>query len=192
MSGWLDTLFGNLPPQPARPTSRGATFGAGYQDMPTSTNIEDRRAEGGGVGTSASSIPSAPPPRPLKPGEYHSFNPQQWAWLQKNMPDAPKNPLPDPDFSPDPSIMARQQAMSPLKRYLYQEYPGGKLPPLPQSQGGPPQPPPMPTPWSLSGPPQPQGDPSRPGYVNPWGPMGAMGTSLNSVPWWANGMGATQ
>lgn len=160
MAGPFDWLFGGSTPPPARPTSQGATFGASYQGMPASTNIEDRRTEGGGVGASALGIPSAPPPRPLQPGEYHSFNPQQWAWLQKNMPDAdaPKNSLPDPDFSPDPSIMARQQTMPPLKRYLYQEYPGGKLPPLPQSQGGPPQPPPTPTPWSV------------------------LGTTLNSVP----------
>ena len=32
MTGWLDTLFGNLPPQPKRPPSRGAMLGmGGYQ-----------------------------------------------------------------------------------------------------------------------------------------------------------------
>jgi hypothetical protein len=46
MSGWLDTLFGNLPPSPpARPPSRGATFGANYQALPTSSHIDDRRQD---------------------------------------------------------------------------------------------------------------------------------------------------
>ena len=47
MTGWLDTLFGNLPPQPKRPAPREAMLGmGGYQDMPTSPNIDDRRAQG--------------------------------------------------------------------------------------------------------------------------------------------------
>jgi hypothetical protein len=62
MSGWQDWIFGNLPPSPgepigpkgvgsfpsgppARPTSRGATFGANYQALPTSSHIDDRRQE---------------------------------------------------------------------------------------------------------------------------------------------------
>ena len=43
MAGWWDSLFGPATPPPARPTSRGATFGAGYQGLPTSSRIDDQR-----------------------------------------------------------------------------------------------------------------------------------------------------
>ena len=45
MSGWLDWVFGNLPPPPRQPSSRGATFGANYQGLPTSSRIDDRRQD---------------------------------------------------------------------------------------------------------------------------------------------------
>jgi hypothetical protein len=44
MSGWTDWIFGNLPPQPQHPASRGALLGAGYQGMPdTRQTITDER-----------------------------------------------------------------------------------------------------------------------------------------------------
>ena len=46
MSGWQDLIFGNLPQSPpARPPSRGATFGANHQNLPASPNIDDRRQQ---------------------------------------------------------------------------------------------------------------------------------------------------
>lgn len=45
MPSWWDSLFGDVP-MPARPTSRGATLGASFRDMPSSSNIEDRRSKG--------------------------------------------------------------------------------------------------------------------------------------------------
>jgi hypothetical protein len=176
MSGWWDSIFGNLPPMPSRPTSRGSTFGAAYQGMPSSANIEDRR-------TANNVFPSRPHDqihRMMVNPFGQTYNMDQWDFLQRNMPQlaalkAPTTPLPDPSLSLDPSIMAQQRAMSPLKRMLYQDYPGGVMPPLPPSQGGPPNGgPDLPTPMPNAGQSGPQ-----------------FGTTLNSFPWWANAMGAT-
>ena len=113
MSGWTDWIFGNLPP-PARPSSRGALLGARYQNMPDMTaGIEDRRG-----GPDASPSTSLSPEAALNsqilskyPPGSRVYNLDQWNWLQKNMPgDLPTTPLPDPDFSLDPSIMARVKA----------------------------------------------------------------------------------
>ena len=110
MAGWWDSIFGSSTPPPAHPASRGATFGAAYQNMPDmKAGIEDRRTGG--------NFPSAAVKQPLGlnaqilqnyPVGSHAYNVDQWQWLQKNMPDElPTMPLPDPGFSLDPSIMAR-------------------------------------------------------------------------------------
>ena len=119
MSGWWDSIFGNLPPQSARPTSRGSTFGANYQALPTSANIEDRRSHINEYRSDTSSSPLSLNAQVLSnyPKGSHVYNVDQWRWLQKNMPDdLPTTPLPDPDFSLDPSIMARAKAQGPQER----------------------------------------------------------------------------
>ena len=47
MSGWLDTLFGNLPPMPTRPSSRAAMPGLQpYQQMPDpKASVTDERGQ---------------------------------------------------------------------------------------------------------------------------------------------------
>jgi hypothetical protein len=42
---WQDWIFGNLPPRPQHPASRGALLGAGYQGMPDTRIIDDRRQD---------------------------------------------------------------------------------------------------------------------------------------------------
>ena len=197
MSGWLDSLFGNLPRPPARPTSRGATFGAGYQDMPTSTNIEDRRYSD----APHSYAPSRPHDNNWEStNDYNKFDPGSFSakfedqeanrraaqqWARSNMPQTlSTQPLQDPNLSLDPSIMARMKAW---QDEMYREYPpdwqgpvtpGDPRRPMP---GDPPPPPPsMPN------------APSTGRMGIQFSSQAMPGTSLNSVPWWLNGMGAAQ
>lgn len=155
MAGLLDWLLGTSPP-PARPTSRGATFGAGYQGMPTSANIEDRR----GVGP----LPSRP--HDLDAESRSRYNPfgqrysmDQWAYLQNAMPQGqpPTTQLQDPNFSLDPSILAQVKAAR-LARYQAQ----------------------MPS-WARTGDPNlptPMPEPPQGGQRGPQ----AIGTTINSYP----------
>jgi hypothetical protein len=126
MSGWLDTLFGNLPPQPKRPPSRGATFGAAYQDMPTSQNIDDRTVPGANV------FPSRPHDqlRRMQVNPFgQTYNSDQWDYLQNHLPGGqpPTTPLQDPDTVLDPSIMAHIRAAQPQQPVPYWMQPN-KLP----------------------------------------------------------------
>jgi hypothetical protein len=75
MASWLESIFGNLPPPPARPTSRGALLGAGgYQQMPdTKSTIEDRRQD----------YPHAELMRDLPPSEYDPYG-HYYSEEQKN------------------------------------------------------------------------------------------------------------
>ena len=140
MSGWLDSIFGNLPPTgepipsgpPARPPSRGATFGANYQALPTSSRIDDRRQD--------------PPDYPY------------WLRHPSSPPSdyAPSMAVPRrfPPFTYDPgsanSMFAnRPPAALPYMGPVWPGDPGWTSPPSP------------------SGPHNPQGDPNRPGYSIP-------------------------
>jgi hypothetical protein len=98
MPGWDDEIFGNLPP--------------GYQGMPSSPNVEDRRAAGANnwnvdVPQSAPLDLNAQILSQYPPGT-RAYSLDQYRWLQANMPqNPPTTPLPDPSFSLDPSILAR-------------------------------------------------------------------------------------
>jgi hypothetical protein len=103
MSGWLDSLFGNLPPPPSRPpmhpASRGATFGAKYQDMPMPKNMEVR---------SIADFSVPPATDIVWKDKWLGPSVPQWLWQKKNIPDnLPTTPLADPSLPLDPSIMAR-------------------------------------------------------------------------------------
>ena len=101
MSDWRDWIFGNLPPRPQQPTSRGALLGmGGYQNMPDMTaGIEDRR--GDAPDPSNAPKPSLSPEAAANaqilsryPPGSHVYNPDAYEWLQKNMPgDLPTTPI---------------------------------------------------------------------------------------------------
>ena len=104
MAGVWETLFGSSPP-PAHPASRGMTFGANYQGMPASQNIEDRTAPGANV------FPSRPHDQLNRNriGPYgQTYNLDQYSWLQNNLPGGqpPTTSLQDPNLALDPSITA--------------------------------------------------------------------------------------
>jgi hypothetical protein len=107
--GWQDWIFGNLPLQPVL----GDQVGPGYQQMPSATNIEDRRAAAG-----PAQWASRPHDQDLQSRNMSGFykapsiDAIDWqkshGWLGRHPPTAP---LSDPDFIPlDPSIMARIKA----------------------------------------------------------------------------------
>ena len=117
MAGWWDSIFGSSPQLAAHPASRGATFGASYQGMPASSNVEDRRTVG-----SYSYLPSRPHDRnfastnPFSPFDPSTFDEEREAfharqWANSHMPqDLPPGPMVDPSQAPDPSIMAKIKA----------------------------------------------------------------------------------
>jgi hypothetical protein len=128
MKGWLESIFGS-PQPPAHPASRGSLMGlGGYQDMPTSQNIEDRRSN---------EIYNYVPSRPHdlnweSTNDYNPFDPAPFfarvnveragrSWADTNMPvRLATTPLPDPDFiSADPSIVAHQRAWEDMMARAY-------------------------------------------------------------------------
>ena len=88
----------------------------GYQDMPTSPNIEDRRGQPRPVidaeysAFQPTEAQPFPPMRTRLPSEIPSPTPDQTRWLQAHMSTVPLTPLQDPNFSLDPSIMAQKRA----------------------------------------------------------------------------------
>ena len=223
MAGWWDSLFGPSTSPPARPTSRGATFGAGYQGLPASSRIDDRRQnqtpypflmthppspnddfeDWETAQIAATHYPSSPLGGNLPTTSLSGSDPMLDAGLalsqglstaedvapytpsfsqRRKARPAPAPPYLDPRMGPQlPQNMGRagynqDSNFSPV---------GGSLLPigshLPISPGDPG----WTSPPSLSGPHNPQGDPARPGYGSPVLPMGVRGTTINSVPWWA-------
>ena len=192
MSGWLDTLFGNLPPQPARPTSRGALLGmGGYQQMPDAkASITDVRnapesdyaaalrqaAVAGGSDVSN----YAPPPAPGagRPG-----------WSDPMLDAGPtlSQGASDPDTYDYKTSFKPNWRPSPYNRPAPYNSFGGMGPNLPRGPQGTSVDPEMPylgahlpispgdpgwtPPPSPSGPHNRAGDPSRPGYDSPEAPM---------------------
>ena len=133
MSGWLDSLFGNLPPPPSRPpmhpASRGATFGAKYQDMPMPKNMEVR---------SIADFSVPPATDIVWKDKWLGPSVPQWLWQKKNIPDnLPTTPLADPNLPLDPSIMAAggPQGAAGFAR-MEQHRPAGG--PFPVAETGPP------------------------------------------------------
>jgi hypothetical protein len=183
---WYNTIFGNLPPQPIHPASRGATFGANYQALPdTRLTIEDQR-------------PDAPPDiaAAMRHGFYDPNPPDYWAdKYAPSLANASRGPgfdpmlyaANDPHFwtddgqgsyrasfpqnwrSPVPtqapyrnSPVGPNLPRSPVGTSVDPEMPymGAHLPISPGDPGWTPPP-------SPSGPHNPQGDLTRPGYDNP-------------------------
>ena len=137
MSGWQNSIFGNLPPTgepipsgpPARPPSRGTTFGANYQGLPTSPNIDDRRQD-----------------------------PANYAYWMRRAPGIASTQYPPSEIG-DPSgfVNTPGRDLMPLARFIGPNPPIGYQPISPGDPGWTPPP-------SPSGPHNPQGDPNRPGW----------------------------
>ena len=166
MSGWSDWIFGNLPPMPSRPASRGATFGANYQAMPDARRIEDRRQDTPGysfwlrrsVGDAvANTYPSSflEPPNP-QVGAGRDPMLDAGPLVQGNIPDT---------ASYKPSFQPNMRTQGPIPAPYRPTTVGPNLPPppiahLPITPGDPGWTPPP----SPSGPHNPGGDPARPGF----------------------------
>ena len=135
MSDWRDLIFGNLPSgPPARPPSRGATFGQNYQGLPTSQNIDDRRQQ-----------------------------PTDQAYWMRRAPAAASTDYPPSQIDDSAQLPAQSQPNTPgydrmaLARFIGPNPPIASPPMTPGDPGWTPPP-------SPSGPHNPQGDPNRPGY----------------------------
>jgi hypothetical protein len=190
MSGWSDWIFGNLPPQPqpAHPSSRGSLFGmkgssigAGYQNLPDTRRIVDRRQEPTDQAywmtyfqappdEAASYPPSLGGGSAAPGGGGLPFDPTRTvaplvAGLNDDGSGAGYKPSFQPTYRPPYTRQAPYRAWPtgpnlPLPGYN----PNSDLAPigphLPISPGDPGWTPPP----SPSGPHNPQGDPARPGY----------------------------
>ena len=203
MTGWLDTLFGNLPPQPKRPASRGAMPGLQpYQQMPdpkaTVTdergqtdqafwmkNYYDQSNEGKyqpsmrGVDAGAPQTATWDPTQSVAPLVVGLDN--DWAGQGYK-------PSFQPNWRPPYSRQAPYRP-SPVLHNSYGDNIGPMGPNLPRGPVGTSQDPEMPylgpqyppispgpgwqVPPSVSGPHNPGGDPPRPGYDRPPEPMTA-------------------
>ena len=115
MSGWEDWIFGNLPPMPARPTSRGSTFGANYQNLPTSSHIDDRSDQPTDYAAFMRRAPGMAstqyPPSAIggnEPGFADTLGADQMLiapYVGAHPPIGPQGPISpgDPDWTPPPS-----------------------------------------------------------------------------------------
>jgi hypothetical protein len=197
MAGWLESIFGNLPSPPTHPASRGATFGAGgYQQIPSSPNVEDRRAQGPDY---AAAIRKAPGdwtqvywPSDMGPGldpwgQGHfstNFDAGLAAPLIATGRNVRDNPIATGAYAPSfpQNLSPPRRAVMPSGSSVSDPSVGASglpyIPPhLPISPGDPGWTPPP----SFSGPHNPGGDPNRPGYGAAAGmPMGAL-----SGNWWS-------
>ena len=186
MSGWSDWIFGNLPPMPARPSSRGALLGARYQGMPDAkASITDRRQDFpyAGLMQNAPGVVGNSPysAQPVSmPGDGSGSDPMMLAanTLDPNQPSdvAPYTPSFQQNWRPPPTGQAPYRP-SPVGPNLPRGPVGSSFDPempyagahLPISPGDPGWTPPP----SPSGPHNRQGDPARPGYDRPGFSMGA-------------------
>ena len=109
MSGWSDWIFGNLPLQPVL----GDQIDPAYQQMPSSKNVDDRRAAAG-----PAQWASRPHDQDFQSynmsGYYMPFNLDAIDWQRKTgffNQKLPTTPMSDPNYIPtDPSIVARIKA----------------------------------------------------------------------------------
>ena len=186
MSGWTDWIFGNLPPMPARPTSRGALLGAGYQGMPDmNASIDDRRQDfpyaglmqnapgvlsGSPYLSQPVSIPGNGSGSDFMPLAANMVDPSQPADVAPYRPSFQQNwrPRPTGQAPYQPSPTGPNLPRGPVGSSFDPEMPyaGAHLPISPGDPGWTPPP-------SPSGPHNPQGDPPRPGYDLPGFPLGA-------------------
>jgi hypothetical protein len=187
MSGWSDWIFGNLPPMPARPASRGAMPGLQpYQQMPDPrASVTDERGQPADQAFWMKNFYDqsnrgnyTPSLSDVKPG---SAQVTPWDPTQSVAPLAAGNNDPGP-YNPSfqQNWRPRYSGQAPYKRFPM----GPNLPARPTGTSVDPQMPYMgphlpispgdpgwTTPPSLSGPHNPGGDPARPGYDQPPMPM---------------------
>jgi len=111
-ASWTDWIFGNLPLQPVQ----GDPVNPAYQNMPSSKNVDDRRAAAGPMQWASRPHDQDSQSYNLS-GYYKPWNPNdldaiEWqkrtGFLNRQL---PTKPLPDPDYIPtDPSIVAHIRA----------------------------------------------------------------------------------
>src|SRR5215467_582043 len=178
MAGWMDWLFGSSTPMPARPTSIGALLGAGYQGLPSSSRIDDRRRDAPDYHYWMQQRSEDPPNKPYLPEGYewdrrpgYDNFPMAAATVSMDTPEdvAPYKSSFQPGFKPHHATIPLSSEMGPnlppggvdytSSRYSLPYMPP-HLPISPGERGWTPPP-------SPSGPHNLQGDPPRPGYDRP-------------------------
>ena len=211
MSGWEDWIFGNLPPMPARPTSRAAMPGLQpYQQMPDPKySVTDER------GQTDQAYWMKNYTDPSNKGKYQpSFSGSGNTGPTMSMSDPMLDAGPtlsegafDPNtYDPYKTSFKPNWRPPPSRQAPYNSFPSGADfrwgagamgPNLPRGPTGTSVDPEMPymgqhlpispgdpgwtPPPSLSGPHNPQGDPDRPGYGNPVMPLDASQPSYQQL-----------
>ena len=213
MSGWTDWIFGNLPPMPAHPSSRGALLGARYQAMPDmNASITDTRQEPFDNAYWMQRAPSTADSqylgtqkvyRPSMQANSHNPSESDPMLLAANSPGlgggaAPSDVAPY-NLSFNSNFQPRATGQAPYNSFggMGPNRPAGPLGTsadpampymgahLPISPGDPGWTPPP----SPSGPHNPGGDPARPGYDSPSMQMGAFSPQqiMNALQYWGGG-----
>lgn len=208
--GWWDTLFGGPERRARQPTSRGALLGAGYQGLPTSPNIEDRRRDPFDLRRAMVDAPTTLgsqvtaeeyPPSPIggAPGAtaVGGYDPMLYAADDPHMWTDGGDDTGPYEHSFNQNWRAPPSRDAPYRRFdtgpnlprgqqgtsvdPEMPYMGGHLPISPGDPG-------WTSPPSLSGPHNRQGDPDRPGYGRPIFPLDAWGSyARGGRAWFAGG-----